>query len=691
MLSSADLERALEPVRGYFSGRVITPNTVLAARLRAASVPTQGPTWETAKAVLANHADFDEAVRRAEQLMHGAHAGTGDGTPAPRRGLVTAEQPFSGTMEWFPKRFREGDIDGQGARKLLGVPNLDSTTLLVREMAQNAWDARGASASIRFTVNLREVTGPALETLRTRVFTGESSGLGLKELLARPSIWCLEVSDRGTVGLNGPIRNDRAIEPGVDRNFVDLVFNIGAPRDTHLGGGTYGFGKTISYVISNVGTVLIWSRAQGMDGYEERFIGSAMGDNFDRLGRSYTGRHWWGHVVDDGDRVEPVVGGAASGLGAAVFQDRFGTDETGTSFLILDPDLTGETPEEKVKALRDAVLDNLWPKLMRGEKGRSAMGIDVFLNGTRVVMPQPEDAPALRGYTECLGAVRRAQRLDDDPSDEDGVSLVRVVQIRSQRPKKLLGHLALVRQQLQDGEEAQHHVSLMRHGAELVVKKQAYRKLDVPGFQWMGVFKPAEHVDDSFAAAEPPAHDDWVPNGVKDKSMARDVRVALREIGVAVEAYLAPTSPTPGKGEVVSSVAHVGDLLADMVGSLGGPGPSLRKRPAKEPATRKERRTGITIDDVEHATGAKGWDLTTLRVTITPAGGDASVDLLPRVGVEGPSQEDADAVFVHGWSGDGQEPWMPGPLPGVASGTWYFRYESRPGLAIDVLTSRRGE
>ena len=31
----------------------------------------------------------------------------------------------------------------------------------------------------------------------------------------------------------------------------------------YLGGGTYGFGKTISYVASSVGTILIWSRCEG--------------------------------------------------------------------------------------------------------------------------------------------------------------------------------------------------------------------------------------------------------------------------------------------------------------------------------------------------------------------------------------------------------------------------------------------
>ena len=170
---------------------------------------------------------------------------------------------------------------------------------------------------------------------------------GLAELLRHDEIWALEVSDRGTVGLGGPIRNDLAVDSGVDTDFIDLVFNIGAPRDAYLGGGTYGFGKTISYVASSVGTILIWSRCEGSSGLEHRLIGSAIGDGFNMDGLRFTGRHWWGNAIASEGRVEPAVGDLAEELGEAVFASRFDRDVTGTSILILDPQLGGDSPERE--------------------------------------------------------------------------------------------------------------------------------------------------------------------------------------------------------------------------------------------------------------------------------------------------------------------------------------------------------
>ena len=281
--------------------------------------------------------------------------------------------PFEGrSLGWFPKQFSPGDIDGVGAKRLLGTPNIDPAWVLVREMGQNSWDARGASPSIDFILNLRLLRGPVMEILRRRIFTDDPPKTGLAELLRHDEIWALEVSDRGTVGLGGPIRNDLAVDPGVDTDFIDLVFNIGAPRDVYLGGGTYGFGKTISYVTSSVGTILIWSRCEGSSGLEHRLIGSAIGDGFNMDGLRFTGRHWWGNVIASEGRVEPVVGDLAEELGEAVFAARFDRDLTGTSILILDPQLGGDSPEKNVKLLAEAVVWNLWPKLLAEQSGRLA-------------------------------------------------------------------------------------------------------------------------------------------------------------------------------------------------------------------------------------------------------------------------------------------------------------------------------
>jgi hypothetical protein len=291
-----ELRRALAPVREYFSGREVSVNTVLAAYLRSRGLSVTGQPWEAAKRAISQGAGFLEAVMSAASRPT---IGV-DSAPVAVNQLPT---PFEGcSLGWFPKQFSPGDIDGVGAKRLLGTPKIDSAGVLVREMGQNSWDARRKSPSIDFILNLRLLRGPVMETLRRRIFTGDPPKTGLAELLRNDEIWALEVSDRKTVGLGGPIRNDLAVDPGMDTDFIDLVFNIGAPRDAYLGGGTYGFGKTISYVASSVGTVLIWSRCEGSSGLEHRLIGSAIGEGFNLRGLRFTGRHWWGNAIASEDR-----------------------------------------------------------------------------------------------------------------------------------------------------------------------------------------------------------------------------------------------------------------------------------------------------------------------------------------------------------------------------------------------------
>ena len=454
-------------------------------------------------------------------------------------------------LSWFPKQFGPGDIDGVGAKRLLGTPNIDPAWVLVRETGQNSWDARGTALNIDFLLNLRLLERSQLETLRRRVFTDDPPETGLTELLSRDEVWALEVSDRGTVGLGGPIRNDLAVEPGSDTNFIDLVFNVGAPRDVHLGGGTYGFGKTITYVVSSVGTVLIWSRCEEARVLEHRLVGSAIGDGFNMNGFRFTGRHWWGEVITGEDRIDPATGDLAEEIGKKVFATHFDADVTGTSILILDPQLGGDSREEDATILAEAVVWNLWPKLLADQSGRSRMNISIQLNGEPIELPNIEQHPVLSGHALCLLAVRAAQA-GSDPAVLRPRYPVEVQEVWCRRPVKLLGHLALTRYPApRRVTSPSHWVTLMRHEAELIVKYFERQELDVEGFQWAGVFKPIADVDDAFARAEPPAHDDWVPQAVLDRGAtprcerrARTHQTSRRRVLDAAKQHLARSRGT---------------------------------------------------------------------------------------------------------------------------------------------------
>lgn len=734
-MDEKELRLALAPVHAHFSGREVNVNTVLAAYLRSSGLPVTGQPWEAAKRAISHGAGFKEAA-----MLAASRPPTGiESTQVAANQLPT---PFEGrSLGWFPKRFSPGDIDGVGAKRLLGTPKLNPAWVLVREMGQNSWDARGASPSIDFVLNLRLLKDPVVDTLRERIFTDDPPETGLAQLLRHDEIWALEVSDRKTVGLGGPIRNDLAVDPGLDTDFIDLVFNIGAPRDAYLGGGTYGFGKTISYVVSSVGTILIWSRCEGSSGPEHRLIGSAIGDGFNMDGLRFTGRHWWGNTIAPEGRIEPAVGDLAEELGEAVFANGFGQNITGTSILILDPQLGGESPEQNVELLVGAVVWNLWPKLLDEQSGRSRMNIAVQLNGTPIALPNIEQHPALSGHAQCLLAVRAAQA-GSDLGTLPSKYPVNLEEIWLRRPVKLLGHLALARYPVPPRTESPSHaITFMRHQAELVVKYFERPELDVDGFQWAGVFKPVADVDDSFALSEPPAHDDWVPQAVPDKGRRTEVRVALTRIREAADKFLSPRKPSVTSAGVLPSAAHVGDMLADLLSGLEGPAPSTRVGPAGPDSSSSWPSTGTAVPgnaasgtapvssagptppDTAHGAAERGstalpstqarpqensgrrvgrprvnvlsasyipaelpgWTRTTIDVQLVNGSPTTySIDISVRVGYEGGSIEDNEAIRIIGWLGMLGDSFIPGPIELQPDVIRQFVFEARSDLAIDV-------
>lgn len=472
-----DLSQALAPVASYYRGKNLTVNTVLAAHMRSRGIAPTGPNWKTAKDAYRNGASFADAAAKAGGTTPDTHEPDGrrrpsggtqressraqigkSSTPPPPRTRQPAERvqalseppsspptsnpgPAPDVMQWFPKRFSQGDMHGQGAENLLGRPDLAKMEVLVRETAQNSWDARGSSPSISFSINLRRLTGRNLSALRQHVFCESGNKLRLNELLKQETVWVLEISDRGTTGLGGPTRNDLVPEPGEPTNFIDFVFDLGAPKAQAMSGGTFGYGKTVSYSTSKVGTVLIWSRCQSTDGIEDRLIGSAIGPSFNQGGRRYTGRHWWGRTTPDGTRVDPFVGEKAAMIASQIFESDFDGTQTGTSLLILDPDFGDDLTSHRDQAaqLADIAKKHLWPKIVPSEHVRTRMDISIQSDGEDVPIEGLDMDRLLASYATCLNTIRRVQ----DDSSAVGDSIVHTVPIK--RYKNTVGHLSLTR------------------------------------------------------------------------------------------------------------------------------------------------------------------------------------------------------------------------------------------------------
>lgn len=218
------------------------------------------------------------------------------------------------TPTWWSQPFApEGSAAAEGIVKQLGRPSLDPLTVLIREAAQNSWDARLGHTPVRFGLSLRRL-GDAAETWRRQLLPPPDprADITLTDALSPDSL-VLVVSDRDTVGLGGPLRAGHRPPAGERPDFVQFMRNIGEPNDNQFGGGTYGFGKGIYYRVSQISTILVDTRNRESGPTARRLMGSSLGPSwFDADDRRYTGRHWWGSVIDD--VPDPLLGDHAAAV-----------------------------------------------------------------------------------------------------------------------------------------------------------------------------------------------------------------------------------------------------------------------------------------------------------------------------------------------------------------------------------------
>jgi hypothetical protein len=517
-----------------------------------------------------------------------------------------------------------GGLAAEGVINQLGRPDIEPLEVGVREAIQNCWDARRTTASaIRVEVGRQVLDAEAVAACRHSLLVDPPPGLPLRDELI-PGSEILYFADFGTNGLGGPTRADQL---GVNRNFVDFVRNIGQPPDKDLGGGSFGYGKAAFYIASRARTILVDTLCRNIEGsLERRFIGCALGDNFDHDGQPYTGRHWWGRIV--AGVPEPVTGDEADDAALLLnLPRRWGEEGLGTTVVIVAPGIapdSGNGDDDTMPFIADALAWNFWPRMIDTPGGtRRSMQFSVTDHGRPVRVPNPRTHPRLRTFVDAM------DRLREEPGEDDGLFIDRPIE--SLRPAHRLGRLVVQRgpvapadlperavpQGARQTADALHHVALMRN-AELVVK---YLPGPVPvtgRMGYAGVFKCSVDVDDAFRHSEPPTHDDWVYRALPRGHERRFVKIALeRIVGVCREAAgygHVLTAATEGSGIPLGEFA---DALATLMPSSPGPGARREARtdrigrrrsrvPGRTPA--QEEAGGVWVDGAPTsvASGAPG-------------------------------------------------------------------------------------
>lgn len=496
-------------------------------------------------------------------------------------------------LRWFPKQFKAGDMDGTGGDRLLGRTDLSPLEVLIRETAQNSWDARTDGKSPRYGLHLRRVDFRFRADI-DRLFAVGQRVSGRHRIPSAENMHILEVFDRGTSGLDGPI-DLSPTRIGESCNFQDLILKVGVPRDDGKGGGTYGFGKTAAYAFSGQGTVIFWSRCRNPEGaLEHRFVVSAFHESYVSEGKQFTGRHWWG--AGEHDLVAPLIGDIAQEYGERFFGRHFEGRETGTSLLVLDPRISvprdaefdepdlGQLRHGDASALeiqfaneaRRAIRRHLWPKLIV-EPGYESppMPIELRTHDQEIRLVE-DNAGALEFWGAGLNAIRSRVRGDDAPVVSPSGLPIEVHDVV--RNRKIIGHLAVVKRlkaleatletdDLDPGrdEDFVQRIALMRDQAELVVTTDDWSDHTAsPIFDWVAVFKSARDWDRTFADAEPPAHDMWVSNaggetGLVIRAMRNRVRAILRETFAVPES--ASVHSPDGARRGVGAVARIFGML----------------------------------------------------------------------------------------------------------------------------------
>jgi hypothetical protein len=580
------------------------------------------------------------------------------------------------STRWWSQPFApEGSAAAEGIVKQLGRPLLDPLTVLVREAAQNSWDARAGSGQVDFRISLRTL-GLLTDAWRDLILPGpkRTAELPLDASITHGSV-LLVVSDRGTRGLGGPLRAGARPADDEKADFVQFLRNVGEPNDNEFGGGTYGFGKGIFYRLSRTSAILVDTMTSQGD---RRLMGAALGNSWYDGDQRYTGRHWWGDVAADGI-PDPYVGSQAKDLAAQLGLPGFADGETGTDVALIAADLgtsddAGEsrprTVQEAGRFLASSMLWHLWPKAVAAES-TPPMRFSVEIDGELLQVPDPQSVSELRPFVQSLERVRTgtAHGYRRTVAPKDAGRLALTVGAATTQPIDEVVEMA------KPYEGSSHHVARMRV-AELVVDYLPTSAHPDGLLRYGGVFRSTLDSDEYFASSEPPTHDSWVEKGLS--GTARGVVQGARNFVVkTVDAELGLGDGASG-GQA-KGLGALSSRLASLLPSVSATGPGAAQ-PRSSGGSGGQGRVVPRIVDGPNLHRYEGKLHLMAKVHVPPSSTDRTVRAEVAVVVEGGGRESAAPAgapvpVVTGWRTENDRG-IDGPevivRPGDSTDWWVF-------------------
>lgn len=609
---------------------------------------------------------------------------------------------------WWSQPFPpEGGQTAEGIKKQLGRPSLDEYAVLLRESVQNSWDARLDDAvPVDFRVSLQRLGRHAL-AWRTYLGGAQLPGKSGDVLrLLHSDSWVVILSDRGTTGLGGPMRSDEAVPPGQIANFVQFLRNVGEPRDSQLGGGTYGFGKGIFYRVSTASAIMVDSHSNDGDERDRRLMGACLGETYRRPSDNirFTGRHWWGEINDD--IPDPLTGDKAAAISRELGLPGFEDGRTGTDITVIAPDFTlgadeghGAVPfsaQDVAARLRRALYWHLWPK-MASEKHAARMNFTIDVEGEELELPLLAELPVLGRFAEALDTVRSGEykpfvmkkyqtthgvlgRFSAEYTITDKFSTETSV------TRDILSHAPL--------QTPYRHIARMR-SAELVVDYLEGDPLATPEFGYVGIFRATDNADQYFAQSEPPTHDSWQTGALNGDALGV-VRQAKQFINQ--ECRRLAEARSGARVKVVEGLGRLSSSLGALINKATGTRATLNtgaSSPGTSSASRRPPHRTFSISQESRVVLVDDEPCVETRVAILPGVETVTLDatasvVLPHGKLEKKGEEPAGAqeASVTGWYPlDTEDSPVLGSRITVTSGMtgkWAARSPLLPNVAVTI-------
>lgn len=197
---------------------------------------------------------------------------------------------------------------GQVGSSVLRVIQNNSDLLIdlfIRESIQNSLDA-GDKDSNKPYVNIDFIINVFDAKKLNRQLEGITDILEFKH--TEECYKYIAVKDSNTTGLTGPLKGSE-VRNNKYGNLQKLVYHVGKPQDEPGSGGSWGYGKTLYYRISQIGLVIYYSRIKKEDGeYESRLCAVMCEDENSNdailppLGNNNkSGIAWWGETDESGN------------------------------------------------------------------------------------------------------------------------------------------------------------------------------------------------------------------------------------------------------------------------------------------------------------------------------------------------------------------------------------------------------